>query len=570
MPTMFFRIRVLILSALSAYSCFILQRIQAAEPDFLFRDAGDEAGLFPGLANIAGHGAGWGDIDGDGWADLYVGTFGGKSYESKPNQLFRNKEGKFTLDEQPGLRIAARTTGVVFADLDNDGDLDLYVGSMPISKESKAAERQGMLAGCSLFRNEGGGKYTDVSAGNGACPPAFGGRSAAVLDYDGDGLLDLLVGEDPIPGYNGSATKSARLFHNRGNLEFEDASRAAGLPEGIPGLGVAAADVNNDGWPDFFLASSGTEGNRLFLNVGNGKFSEAAGSREVFAWPTSKGDDMCCGVTFGDLNRDGLLDVILAQHYSRPWQQPVLNRLYLNRGIQGGIPQFEDVTEQAGLVPLPMKSPHVEIQDFDNDGWPDIYFSVVKFDAQGQPHPFIFKHLGLKEGLPQFRCQAIGVNDFPTADDLAVKRTGEFFDKMVADKRIIYMAPGPTADYNHDGKLDMLLPNWWVASRSLLLQNETVGGHWLDVAIKAPDGVNRQGIGARVSVYPAGSLGDAKSLLATREIAVGFGYASGQEAIAHFGLGDATACDLKIVLPHGKGTIVRKNVPADERLTLSE
>ena len=81
----------LLFCALFVSFCWISSGLPAAEPDFHFKDAGDEAGLFPGLMNIAGHGAGWGDIDGDGWADLYVGTFGGKSYNSKPNQLFQTQ-----------------------------------------------------------------------------------------------------------------------------------------------------------------------------------------------------------------------------------------------------------------------------------------------------------------------------------------------------------------------------------------------------------------------------------------------------------------------------------------------
>src|SRR5262245_5562668 len=94
--------------------------------DFLFRDAGRDAGLFPHVAGIAGHGVCWGDVDGDGWPDLYVGTFGGKPYDSKNNLFFRNVNGKFTLDDQKHLRIEGRANGGIFADLDNDGDLDLY------------------------------------------------------------------------------------------------------------------------------------------------------------------------------------------------------------------------------------------------------------------------------------------------------------------------------------------------------------------------------------------------------------------------------------------------------------
>ncbi len=536
-----------------------------SKPLFVFRDTGQETGLSQLVQGIHGHGAGWGDVDGNGWIDLYVGTF---HSEGPANMLLRNQQGMFRMDDQTSLRVSTRATGVVFADLDNDGDLDLYVGSMPMPNGSKQTERLGYaLAGCSLFRNDGDGKFTNITEGNGACPPAFGGRSVTVLDYDGDGLLDILVGEDPIPGYNGSPTKSSRLFRNLGNLQFEDVSRAVGLPEGIPGLGVAVGDVNNDGWPDFFLASP-SGGNRLFLNDRQGKFYEAPGSQEVFAWPSAGGDNMVCGVCFGDVNRNGLLDVVLGQHFKQPWQEPVANRLYLNRGIQDGVPTFEDVTEQVGLVPLPMKAPHVELQDFDNDGWLDLYTSIVKF-ADGQPHPVIFKNMGARDGLPRFRESALGVNDFPTAEDKAVRRSGDLFEKVLRERKVIYMAPGPSGDYDNDGRLDLFLPNWWTESPSLLLRNETPGGNWLHVRVEGSQGVNRMGIGSRVNVYAAGRLGDPSAYLGCREIATGYGYASGQPAMAHFGLGDVESVDLEIILPHGKGTLVREGVTANRRLTVT-
>jgi enediyne biosynthesis protein E4 len=537
---------------------------------FVFKDVGDDAGLFPHVANIRGHGAAWGDVDGDGWLDLYVGTFEGGG--SRANLFFRNLgrgegKGKFKLDAQKPLEVAGRVTGTVFIDLDNDGDLDLYVASMPQPKSN--------LAGCTLFRNDGKGKFTDVSKDSGACPEAFGGRGVCVLDYDGDGLLDVLVGEDPHPGYNGSKTKSSRLFRNRsregGNLQFEDVSKAVGLTDGVPGLGVAAADVNDDGWPDFFLASS-AGGNVLFLNDGKGKFAEAPGSRKVFEWKGAGamgGDNMICGVCFCDVNRDGLLDVVLGPHYATPWVEPVPVRLYLNRGIKGGVPTYEDVTEKVGLNPLAMKAPHVEIQDFDNDGWPDIYASTVKF-ADGKPYPVIFRHQGIKDGLPQFRDDAWGVNDYPTAEDRAIKRSGPQFEKVIKEKKIIYMAPGPSGDFDNDGKLDLFLPNWWVESRSLLLKNETPGGNWLRVKVEGSDGVNRMGIGAKVKVYTAGKLGDASALLGCRDIAVGYGYASGQPAYAHFGLGKEATADVEVILPHGKGTLTRKGAKANELLAVKK
>ena len=536
---------------------------QSSPSELAFRDVAVETGLLPAAANTQGHGAGWGDVDGDGWADLYLATF--HYPETRPNLLLRNRNGKFQLDQQPSLRISTRGTGVVFADLDNDGDLDLYVGSMPAAEGSRLAQRKGHpFAGCSLFRNDGDGRFTDISAGNGACPPAFGGRSATVLDIDGDGLLDLLVGEEPVAGYNGSPTKTSRMFRNLGGLKFQDVSAQIGIPQDAAGLGVAAADVNGDGWPDFFLAS--TIGNYLMLNDKSGNFRLADDADDTFAWPTAKGDNMVCGVAIADVSGDGQPDIVLGQHFDSPWKNPVANRLYLHRGITDGVPRFEDVTESAGLVPLPMKSPHVEVQDFDNDGLPDIYTSVVMF-ADGRPHPVIFQNLGSENGLPRFAAPSLTVNDFPTADDRAVKRSGTFFEKMLADRKVTYAAPGPTCDFDRDGRLDMVLPSWWPSAPTMLLKNETPGsGNWLQVRVEGDDKVNSMGIGAKVQVF---AKGNPTKPVAWREIATGFGYASSQEAVAHFGLGQLQQFDLVITLPHGNGVIRRSKVAANQRITIT-
>ena len=526
---------------------------QAVNHFFTFSEAAGTAGLLPAADSIYGHGAGWGDVDGDGSVDLYVGTFNKNG--DRPNMLFRNVNGKFKLDKQQSLKISTRATGVVFADLDNDGDLDLYVGSMPMTKSN--------LVGNTLFRNDGKGVFTDISKDNGACPAAFGGRSATVVDYDGDGLLDILAGEDPMPGYNGSKTKSSRLFHNKGNLQFEDVTGAAGIPDNSPGYGVASADVNNDGWPDIFLAAN--SGNILFLNDKHGKFTEAPGNRELFAWEGTGGDNMVCGISFGDINRDGLLDIVLGPHFQNPWGNPQPLRLFINKGIKNGNPLFEEVTKTAGLKPLPMKAPHVEFQDFDNDGWPDIYTSIVKF-KDNVPYPVIFKNTGMKNGSLQFNEDALGVNNFP--DDEDRKGGKSFFDKMLKEKKILYTAPGPTADYDNDGRLDMFLGSWWPEAPSMLLHNETKSGNWLQVLVKGPKGVNSMGVGSRIKIYQAGKLGQASALLGTQDIAVGYGYASGHAAMAHFGLGNETAVDIEVTYPNDKGKFTRKNVKANQKITL--
>ncbi|HEX7906456.1 MAG TPA: CRTAC1 family protein [Chitinophagaceae bacterium] len=522
---------------------------------FSFAEAATIAGILPAADSIYGHGAGWGDVDGDGFIDLYVGTFNKNG--DKPNMLFRNSNGKFKLDKQQSLKISTRATGVIFADLDNDGDLDLYVGSMSQPKNN--------LVGNTLFRNDGKGVFTDISKDNAACPVAFGGRSATVVDYDGDGLLDILAGEDPMPGYNGSKTKSSRLFHNKGHLQFEDVTQAAGIPADLPGYGVAAADVNNDGWPDIFLAAN--SGNILFLNDKHGKFKEAPGNRELFAWEGTGGDNMVCGIDFGDINRDGLLDIVLGPHFQNPWSNPQSLRLFLNKGIKDGNPLFEEVTKAVGMKPLPMKAPHVEFQDFDNDGWPDLYTSIVKF-KDNIPYPVIFKNTGLKKGLPQFTEDALAVNNFP--DDEDRKGSKDFFDKLLKEKKIIYTAPGPTADYDNDGRLDMFLGSWWPEAPSMLLHNETKGGNWLQVQIKGSKGVNSMGVGSKIKIYRAGKLGDPSALLGCQDISVGFGYASGHAAIAHFGLGAESMVDLEVILPHDKGKFSKKNVKANQRITYTE
>ncbi len=535
-----------------------------AESPFSFRDVGDETGLFPAVAEIAGHGIGWGDINNDGWPDLYVGTFGGHPYGSKPNQLFINRKGKFELDTQQHLRVLGRANGAVFADLDNDGDLDLYTTNHAIDGKAYGQPHYGEPN--HLFRNEGDGKLTDVSTDSGTCPPGIAARSVAAVDYDGDGLVDLFVGECFFQG----GESRTRLYRNRGGLKFDNVTAAVGLPEKLTGFGVAAGDVNGDGWPDL-LAGGRHHGNRLFVNDKQGRFREVPKSHASFDFTyKDTPDDTACGVCFGDVNRDGRADIVIGSHFDRPWWTGgVAVRLYLNRGESDGWPRFEDVTERVGLTPLPMKSPHVEVQDFDNDGWPDIYTSIVKFRG-AETHPVIFRNLGVGGGLPSFQESALAVNDFPTDEDRKMESVGPFFDKMELEHKIVYTAPGPSCDFDRDGRIDLFLGNWWVKQRSLLLKNETKAGNWLQVSVTGRDGVNRNGLGAVVRVYPAGKLGQPDALWCAREIAVGYGYASGQEALAHIGLAGMDACDVEIVLPHGKGRIERKDVKANQLVKIEQ
>src|SRR5207247_5514242 len=137
------------------------------------------------------------------------------------------------------------------------------------------------------------------------------------------------------------------------------------------------------------------------------------------------------------------------------------------------------------------------------------------------------KNLGQKD-VPRFREDALAVNDFPTAEDRKNGDVGSFFAQMEREQKIVYTAPGPSADFDRDGRLDLFLANWWVNSRSLLLRNETPGGNWLQVAVQGAavpgssvPALNRNGIGAVVRVYPAGKMGQPAALLGAREISSG-------------------------------------------------
>ena len=311
------------------------------------------------------------------------------------------------------------------------------------------------------------------------------------------------------------------LLRNMGDLRFTDATRDAGLPSEVGGFGVGVSDLTGDGYADIFVAGS----NRLFVATGDGTFREAGSG--VFAWETYGPEDDVTGVSIADINRDGLQDVVLGQHYNSTvdFGSRVPVRLYLNRGVDAaGDPRFQDVTEASGLIGLPTKAPHVEINDFDNDGWPDI---LTTASAENGSRPAIFRHLGLDGGNG-------GIPRFSAPRGLGSPQ---------------YWVTGPTVDVDRDGRLDVLLVEWEPGLPSILLRNESASGNWLSVSLGAELG---GGIGASVLVYEAGRLGDPNALLGMQQIVASQGYAAGHAAEAHFGLGRAPAVDVRVLLPNAR------------------
>jgi hypothetical protein len=496
----------------------------AGDAGVSFSDQTEAMGLVQPFVGMYGHSAVWGDFDGDERPDLYMGTFADRDAAEyalrgaqgpSPDRLVMTGSGSFALSaEIPDM--FSRTSGGAVADLDVDGDLDLVVSRNYDDDSASAPPSQ-------VLRNDSGILVPLEGAG---LPTQFGGRSVGVLDYDGDGLPDLYIAEDSFSGGSGV------LLRNRGGLTFEDATQAAGLPTDVHGLGVAVADFNGDGNQDLFVSGS----NRLFVANGDGTFREADSS--VFRWQTFGEEDLVAGSSVGDVNRDGLLDLVVGQHFNSTVDQgnrvPV--RLYLNRGSDGsGTPAFEDVTDAAGLIGLPTKAPHVELNDFDNDGWPDLYTTASS--AEGA-RPAIFRHEGLEGDVPRFS----------TPEGLGSPQ---------------YWVAGPSSDVDRDGRLDLFLVEWEPALPSLLMRNESGSGHWLEVSVGAEHAF---GLGWRVEVYRAGGIGDPAGLLGAREITVTQGYSAGVAPTAHFGLGEDTAVDVRLIPPGGAGPSDLPGVVADQHI----
>ena len=503
-----------------------------ARGEIRFCDRTDEAGLRHPLADLMGHGAAWGDLDGDGDLDLFVGSFADRPDEAygktgKPviGRVFvQQADGTFIGQGGP-TRHPARTSGAVFADLDNDGDPELYVANnAKASAKTGTPEPQATArtARSRLFENQGGSFVARPDCG--AVPEGLlTARNVGVFDFDGDRLLDLLVIEDKF-----TQSPNSSLFRNLGGLKFEASDL---LPKGIHGLGLAVGDVNGDRRPDFFVGHS----NRFFVSRPGGGWHEPEDLRKTFAWEPLDGEDWPCGAAFGDLNGDGLPDLALAIHGRK-----ARNKVFLHRGVKDGVPLYEEVTGQAGLPEhWPEKCPHVEIQDFDNDGRPDLYFSSGWKSPDGRITPLIYRNVEIRDTIPRFKAPSPGPDD-----------------------TVVYFPAGPSADYDGDGRVDLFLVNWFEGNYCRLLRNDTPAGNWLEIEIVGRS-VNRMGIGAVVSIETD------ERRVGVKEVSMGYGYASGQPPTVHFGLGEVDKVTVRVTLPNGK-EMVKEWVKANQKMKMEE
>ncbi len=513
----------------------------AAEP-FAFEDVTESSGLAAQFENAPGkrpwryaHGAAWGDVDGDGRPDLFAGAFAGRKWFTGddapvPNLLLLNQKSGFVRADAEPLEARAansRCAGAAFLDLDNDGDLDLVVTNH-MQKSDHGGSR--------LFENQGGGKWRDVTPDAAPWTSGLGMRNVSAIDVNRDGRLDLILTDG---SYGKGADQRAKLWvlANRGGWKFEDVGESLGFPAGNTlGLGLAVGDVNDDGTFDLFVAGC----NRLFVSDANGKYREAHASRFQFP-PADVREGLHCGAAFGDLNGDGLLDLVTTEH-----GVPARLHLFHNRGVKDGAPDLVEVSESTGiggLLPkgtreLPIKTAHVALRDMDHDGRIDIVTTMLATNDAGQLQPVVLRNISPRGGELKF-------SPIPT------------------DRLVTYYAPGPVADFDRDGRVDLFLPSWFEQVPNRLYRNVSQGGHWLTVRVTGSgQNANPMGIGAVVRAYSPGHLGEPEHLLARSDIAVGTGYASGEEALAHLGLGEATRCDLRITW--GNKLFDRANAAADK------
>ena len=523
-------------------SSIILLTTLSLSGQIKFKDVTENAGLIEPLKGMMGHSAAWGDVTGNGFPDLFVGTFSdradsiyakrGHIAKAEPDKLFLNRgDGTFKEVLESPIRQYGRSSGSVFADFDNDGDLDLVVSHN--SYDGSEHQKTGNF----FFENNGQGSFTDITTKSGlnfGWP--FTGRSTFVFDYNGDGLLDLFMQEDWVR--DDVSGGNSRLMKNTGNLIFTDVTAEAGFPhgfrKGLYGLGGFVGDMNGDLWPDVFFAHSC----RMFINQQDGTFREKVYNMvpPKYRLPVSSDNsNWTCGADLGDLDNDGDMDMVIGHHFIRPDSGTQRIFVILNEGNdEEGNPVLRDITMEAKVVQPSRKIPNIQLMDMDNDGMVDIVATAG--------NTFVYRNKGIINHIPHF--------DEPIGTGI--------------EEGNGYWACGPLGDYDRDGRLDFFGPEWLTSAHSPLLRNITPGAKkYLAVKLELEEGTNRNGINARVELYAPGKLGMDEALIGTRIITVSNGYSSGYEAIAYFGLPDHKKVDIRVSMPCGgpvfTATSVKRN-----------
>ena len=530
----------------------------AAASGITFRDVTRQAGIHfvhnngafgkKYLPETLGPGVAFIDYDNDGWPDIFLVNGmdwpGHGDKHSTPKLYHNNHDGTFTdVTHKAGLdSVEMYGMGVAVGDYDNDGYDDLFVTAYGQNH---------------LFHNNGNGTFTDVTQKAGLGGVKEFSTGAAWVDYDKDGKLDLVVANyvqwspetDLYCTLDGKSKSyctpesykgtSVRLWHNRGDGTFEDATQKAGLGDPTSKtLGIAVLDYDGDGWHDLLL-SNDTQPNKLYRNNGNGTFTEKA----VLAGVAFSEDGVAragMGVDAADYDRSGHPSILITNFANQ------MLSLYHNEG--SGLFVDEAPQSEIGRDTLLTLGFGCFFFDYDLDGWPDI------FVANGHIDPDI-QHVqaNVKYAMPPHLFRNLGEGKF----EEVTKSMGAAFDSPRVARGAAY------ADVYNDGRLDILMAT--NGGPAVLFRNEASGeaaNHSLRVKLVGTKS-DRDGIGAKVRVTTGG--GTQSEMLRS-----GSSYLSASELVLTFGLGQREKADrVEILWPSGQADRL-SNVGSGQTIVVSE
>jgi enediyne biosynthesis protein E4 len=501
------------------------------------------------IIEVVGCGVAFIDYDNDGWLDLFV--LNGTRLEGDPpgttNRLYKNnRDGTFTdVTAKSGLQRAGWASAVAVGDYDNDGFDDLFITYYGHNV---------------LYHNNGNGTFSDVTEKAGLAQSSIRyGSGCTWVDYDRDGRIDLFVatylnttleklpkpGENPdctwkgVPvncGPRGLPPGSVQLFHNNGNGTFIDVSKVSGVASaaGSYPMTAVAADYDNDGWPDIYVACDSTP-SWLFRNQHDGTFREEALERGV-ALSEDGMEQAGMGVGVGDYDLDGNLDIFKTNFADDT------NVLYRNDG-KGN---FDDMTIRSGLgVETRYIGWGAGIVDLDNDGLPDL------FAVTGSVYPEVEKKLpSYPFKTPRLVFRSLGDGRF----EELIEEAGPGISDAHASRGCAF------GDFDNDGDMDVLVMNM-NEPPSLLRNDVASGGHWLKVLLIGVQS-NRSAIGTRVTAR-YGARRQAQEVLAQSS------FYSCNDRRLHFGLGSETSADLTIRWTNGHSETI-PSVTADQLVVIRE